>query len=49
LQRNSNIARPNPPTGAVFEFDDVTLVVLLDLQDVPSAAANRPRSKGDNP
>jgi len=34
LQGRRNIGRPNAPPGAVFELDDVTLVVPSDLHDV---------------
>src|SRR5580692_7688612 len=38
LQSRRNIARPNLPSGTVFKFDNVTLVVLLNSHAISPGA-----------
>src|ERR1700692_3930890 len=46
LQSRRNIARPNLPSGTVFEFNNVTLVMLLNSHAIsPGAHIGAPNER----
>jgi hypothetical protein len=46
LQSRRNIARPDLPSGTVFEFDNVTLVMLLNSHEISPGAHTCAPMKG---
>jgi hypothetical protein len=46
LQSRRYIARPYLPSGTVFKFDNVTLVMLLNSHEISPGAHTAPAMKG---